>query len=495
MTKKHILRPRLCNDSHLAANEPPGFQRTALSNFNTLSAAPILAIALLLAGPSVQARAPQPTDTPKVLMEAQQLLADGNPKQAYMILVAEQDKLSGRRDFDYLLGIAALDSGKVEEAIIAFERVLAENPRDAGALMDLGRAYFAAGSYDLSEATFLQLRQSNPPAAAAPTIERYLQAIAQKRDSGKRSLYAYGEVSLGYDTNITGVPKDFTAAVVSAFNIPGVDPTGNSIKRKAPYLGAAVGVDFIQPFNATWSGILGGEARGRAYRNESDFNSLLGDVRAGVAWNSGSQGVKFTAGYNQFKQDGQAPGDPQPTNDRKTSTAGVDYRYSLSEQQQLNFGLSGSRVRFPTNNIEDFNAVAVSAGWIGNFTGRGAPILQFSGYYSRDQAVRKLADNISDKSKRVGGIRSYYQYSLSDTLALFNGLGYTLRKDQSAFARATEVEFGRDHLADITLGVSWRFQPKCAVRAQWFGSRNDSNIAIYDYTRNEISSNVRCDFM
>ena len=428
-------------------------------------------------------------------MDAQQMLAAGNPKQAYMLLVAEQEKLSGRRDFDYLLGIAALDSGKIDEAIIAFERVLAENPRDAGALMDLGRAYYAAGSHDLAEATFVQLKQSNPPAAAAPTIDRYLQAIAQRRNKNQRALYAYGEVSLGYDTNITGVPKEFTAAVVSAFNIPGVDPTGNSIKRKAAYIGAAAGVDFIQPFNATWSGILGGEARGRAYRHESDFNSLLGDVRAGLAWNSGAHGIKFTGGYSQFKQDGEAPGDPQPTNDRKTTTAGADYRYSLSEQQQLNFGLSGSRVRFPSNDIEDFNAVAVSAGWVRSFTGNGAPVLQISGYYSHDQAIRKLADNVSDKSKRVAGLRSYYQYSLSDKLSLFNGLGYTLRRDQSAFARATEVEFGRDHLADITLGVSWAFQPKCAVRAQWFGSRNDSNIAIYEYTRNEVSSNIRCDFM
>ena len=48
---------------------------------------------------------------------------------------------------------------------------------------------------------------------------------------------------------------------------------------------------------------------------------------------------------------------------------------------------------------------------------------------------------------------------------------------------------------DITLGVIWRFQPKCAMRAQWFGSRNDSNIAIYDFTRHEVSSTIRCDFL
>ncbi len=434
-------------------------------------------------------------DPSKVIAEAQQLLAAGNPKQAYMVLIAEQNTLTGKRDYDYLLGVAALDSGRIDEAIIAFERVLAENPKDAGALLDLGRAYFAAGAMDLAEATFLQLKRSNPPATAAAAIDRYLLAIAQRRDQSKRALMAYGEVSLGYDTNITGVPKDFTAAVVSAFNIPGVDPTGNSIKRKAGYLGAAAGVDYVHPLNANWSGLVGGEARGRAYQKEGNFNSLLGDVRGGVAWNSGVHGAKFSAGYSQYRQEGEAPGDPKPTNDRRNTMAGADYRYALSEQQQLNFALTGSRVRFPTNAIEDFNAVAVSAGWTRSFSGNGTPMLQVSGYYSRDDAVRKLADNVSDKSKRVGGLRTYYQYSLSERVALFNGLGFTLRRDESAFARATEVEFGRDRLFDMTLGVSWRFQPKCAMRAQWFASRNDSNIAIYDYTRNEISSNIRCDFM
>jgi hypothetical protein len=435
---------------------------------------------------------------PKLLSEAQRLQAAGNYKQAYMLLIAEQGSLAGNAEYDYLLGVSALESGdktKIDDAIIAFERVLASKPGHPGALMDLARAYFMAGSMDLAEATFTQLKNSNPPPNAKATIDRYLQAIAQKREQRKRSVSAWGEVSLGYDSNITGVPKDFTAAVVSAFNIPGVNPTGNSIKRKAPYLGASLGADYLHPLGANWVGILGGELRGRAYRKESDFNSIAGEVRAGAGWSGGAHAMKFTGSFNRFNQDGQAPGDPTPTNDRTTATIGTDYQYALSDRQQVNFGLSGSRVRFLKNEIEDFNAVAGSAGWTRSFDAKGAPILQVSGFYSRDEAVNKLADGVSDKSKRVGGIRSYYQYSLSDALALFNGLGFTLRRDQSAFARATEVEFGRDKLADITLGVNWRFQPKCLMRAQWFASRNDSNVAIYDYSRNEVSSNVRCDFM
>lgn len=430
----------------------------------------------------------------KLLMEVQQLLAGGNPKQAYVKLVEQQSRYPDNKEFDYLLGISALDSGKIDDAIIALERVLARDPKNAGALMDLGRAYFNAGSLDLAEATFNQLRTSNPPAPTLQAIDRYLQAIAQRRSSGKKQMYAWGETSLGYDSNITGVPKDFTSAVVSAFNIPGVDPTGNSIRRKAPYIGAAAGIDVVVPINAAWSGFAGAEVRGRAYRKQADFNSTYGEARTGLSWQGGVHGARLVVSGNRYDQDGQAPGDPKPTNDRKTGTLGGEYQYSLSDNQHVNVGLSGSWVRFPRNDIEDFNAIGVNLGWLRSFAGNGSPVLQVSGFYSRDEAERKLADGVADKSKRIGGVRSYFQYSLGEKLSLFNALGYTHRKDQSAFARATEVEFGRDRMADVTFGVNWRFQPKCMMRAQWYGSRNESNIAIYDYSRNEVSSNIRCDF-
>ena len=432
---------------------------------------------------------------PALLRDAQQLLAANNPKQAYTILVAQQDQLSGTVEFDYLLGVSALDSGKIDEAIIAFERVLQAEPRNAGARMDLARAYFNAGSLDLAQANFMELKSSNPPASTLVVIDKYLAAIRDRRGQATNVFSAWGETGLGYDSNITGVPSDFTSAVVSAFNITGISPTGNSIKRKAPYLAAAVGADYNYALTAGWAAFVGGEARGRAYRREGDFNSISGEARFGASWSRGPQQLRLTGGYNRFKQDGAAPGEPRPTNDRSTALVSGDYRFAFSERQQLSVGVAGTRIKFLTNSIEDFDAVTVTAGFLQAFERKGSPVLQVSSYYSRDEAVRKLADGISDKSKRVAGVRSYFQYSLSDNLAWFNGLGFSQRRDRSAFARATEIEFGRDRLADLTLGVTWRFQPKCAMRAQWLASRNDSNIAIYDFTRHELSSTIRCDFL
>lgn len=431
---------------------------------------------------------------PDVLIRAQRDLAAGNPQRAYMLLIAEQDKLSGDVEFDYLLGVAALDSGKVDEAIIAFERVLTKRPKNAGAQLDLGRAYFTAGSFDLAEATFLVLRRSNPPPNAILAINRYLEAINARKKKSTRSINAWEETSLGYDTNLTGVPNDFSAAVASSFNLIGIDPTGNSIKRKAPYIGAAIGADIEQPLNRNWSALLTGELRGRAYRKESDFNSLFGELRVGAGWNGGDHQLRLLLGGSRFNQEAQAPGDPKPTNDRRGLSVSADYRLALAQNQQINFGLTGAQTRFPKNEIEDINSVVISGGWTKTFDGPSAPIVQLSGFFGNDKAVRKLADDAADKSKRIGGLRAFVQYSITEKLALFNSTGYTLRNDQSSFARATEIEFGRDKLLDTTLGVNWRFKPSCNMRLQWFFSKNASNIAIYDYTRSEISSNIRCNF-
>ena len=61
------------------------------------------------------------------------------------------------------------------------------------------------------------------------------------------------------------------------------------------------------------------------------------------------------------------------------------------------------------------------------------------------------------------------------------------------FARSTVVARGRDRFAELLVGVTWQFMERCAVRTQWSYTRNESNIDIFDYDRNEVSTAVRCD--
>jgi tetratricopeptide (TPR) repeat protein len=430
---------------------------------------------------------------PQVIEKAKRLLADGNPKQAYMDLIAIQGQAAGNVEYDYLLGVAALDSGKLEDAIIAFERVLAINPRHAGAQMDLARAYYATGSFDLAEAGFLKLQAANPPPNAAAAIERYLEAIKERKRITTAGWTGYGELGIGYDSNITGVPQDFGAAAQQSFGIPGITPTGNAIKRSASFAYGEAGGEYSKPLQRGFSVFVGGDLRGRAYRQESDFNLVQADAWLGVALNDGPSQWRASAGYLYYDQQGDAPGDPQPTNERRDANAALNWRYNVDPQTQWGLGLQYHQVRFPTNSIEDFNQVFLSATYLKSFASQGTPMLMVTAFLADDEAPNTLPDGVTTKSKNLAGLRGYYQYSVSQKLLGFGSLGFIYRKDKDDYARATTVANGRDKFGEASVGIIWQFQKTCAVRALYAYTQNNSNIAIYDYNRSEVITAVRCD--
>jgi outer membrane protein len=266
------------------------------------------------------------------------------------------------------------------------------------------------------------------------------------------------------------------------------------VKRAAAFAATAAGVDYFHPLARGWSLYAGGDVYGRAYRDQSDFNAKGFDARVGGALNDGPRQWRVGATAGRFYQDGQAPGDPQPTNDRRFAGLNGEWRLAVDQKNQVGLGAQVSRQRFPANGVEDFDEVLLSASWLRSFDARGLPTLYITGFLAEDDAVRKLPDGVSDKSKRVGGMRAHMQVTLIPALQLFGGIGYTARNDRSAYARSTQVEFGRDRLFDSSLGVSWRLLPRCTLRAQWLYSRNASNIALYDYSRNEVSSALRWEF-
>jgi tetratricopeptide (TPR) repeat protein len=453
----------------------------------------VAAVALFSAFASLSANADDP-----VLESARRALASGNAKQAYTELSAAQDKMTGMPEFDYLLGVAALDSGNIEDAIIAFERVLALIPNHAGAQMDLARAYYAAGSFDLAEAAFIKLQAANPPPAAQIAINRYLDAIQTRKQQTRAGWTAFGELGLGYDSNITGVPGNFGAAAQQSFNLVGIVATGNSVKRSAGFMQGAIGAEYHRPITRGWSLYAGGELRGRVYQRESDFNIASGDVHGGATRNAGDDQYRVGASYSPFSQKGAAPGDPQPTNDRRMGGASFDWRHAVDTRTQWGLGVQVNNIRFPKNKVEDFNQLYVAASLLKSFERKGSPLLYLTAFATEDRANREFENGVSGtstKSKNLAGLRSYLQYSITPKLSAFNGLGVIYRKDKDEFARSTLIAKGKDVYGEVSLGLGWQFRDKCALRLQYAYSHNSSNIDIYDFNRNEISSTIRCDML
>ena len=73
-------------------------------------------------------------------------LTSGDAEGAYRELLQLEERFAGTPEFDYLLGLAALESGRPDAATFAFERALTVDPNFFGARLDMARAYYALQS-------------------------------------------------------------------------------------------------------------------------------------------------------------------------------------------------------------------------------------------------------------------------------------------------------------------------------------------------------------
>jgi predicted Zn-dependent protease len=76
---------------------------------------------------------------------AGQRLAEGRATEAWDLLSPLEGRLAGDPEFDYLLALAALGSGRPAAALAPLRRVLALEPRFDGARLELARALAASG--------------------------------------------------------------------------------------------------------------------------------------------------------------------------------------------------------------------------------------------------------------------------------------------------------------------------------------------------------------
>ena len=143
-------------------------------------------------------------ETQALLRQAEQLLGSGASQQAYDLLSPREQALSGNAFFDYLLGVAALDSGRTNEAILHLRRAVATAPAFSGARMELARALFEAGEPGEARPLFAALLDENPPPGVRDVLNRYIYAIDTQPDRIPSRFAPYAELYAGYDSNAKG---------------------------------------------------------------------------------------------------------------------------------------------------------------------------------------------------------------------------------------------------------------------------------------------------
>ncbi len=407
-------------------------------------------------------------DTQRFLARAEDLLTLGETAAAYQLLSEKESELAGNPFFDYLLGVAALDSGRTSDAIFSLRRALIVAPGFSGARMELARAYFESGNMAQARPLFVRLLDEQPPAAVRAVIDNYIASIDASPAAPKSSLRFHYDIATGYDTNANGSTdsQQFLGFMLSP----------NNVEADSSFAEVGGSFSWSKPRSTRVAWYTSGRL---AYRHnpDADFvDSALVSAAGGMSWQRG----KFfgRAGLDAYwsARDGNA----------NQNQVGLDTLFGrrLGGQWDLSLGVRGGALRYDDNiDIMDVNRVM--------FTGRLGRAFSSGGSFGFELVGGNDSERRSNSpygNSKLGGRITLYAPVGNDRMLYFSsgsltsdydGLFFGTPREDTQVSTLIQIEF-RNVLKD---GLS--------LTPRLRHIDNDSDVALYDYDRLEISLNLR----
>jgi outer membrane protein len=434
----------------------------------------------------------------KRLSEADALIKNGNPETAYELLLALEYDYAGEVRFDYLLGIAALDSGRPDKATLAFERVLAVDKNLAAARLELARAYFQLGDLLRAQTEFETILQLDPPESTRVNIRKYLDAIAEPASLKQTRITAYVEGVVGRDSNINSATEQPRVRVPSLGIVFTLNPKDQ--KKSDYFYGWAVGSNVLHQLNANWMLYAGGDLSHRAYETQTLLSANNTQATFNSIGLSGRTGVQFSDKANHYRV-GVLGGTYSLSNALNRDVGGLnsEWTYSVSQRSQVNVFAQYVRYRFYQAALQpnDFNQQAVGAGAQHVFND-GKSLLYVTGNFGSEVDVSQIISTNTpnggriDGAKYFNGLRAGAQLGYKKNVELFASAGW-----QAGYYQKINLFFLRyrtDNLFDLTLGANWHLDKLWTLRPQMVVTNNRSNIEIYSYARTDLSITLRREF-
>ena len=415
-----------------------------------------------------------------LLDHAWQLINSGNGAQAYELLLPQVQQRAGSPDYDYALGVAALDSRRPAEAILAFERVLAVDPNHAQARAELARAYFQTGENQAARHQFEQVLTLNPPAEARESIARYLNAIDHRLGEQHGKLGGYIELSLGVDTNVNSATNDSNVAVPALGNLL-VTLSSDGVEKSDSVGVLRGGVTYRHPVSADSDLFLGGNIEARHTAKYTQFSTDSADGFAGMRFHRGKNSYTAAVQYQTMLVDN--------TRNRDLGGIALQWDHILDNFSQLSGFAQYAQVRYDTQSIRDVDQSSVGVAYAHSLARPGNPVLFSALFIGQDDPRSGLRP---DLKRTFWGMRAGTGYPLTqrdrlDFLVSFQDGHYGA--DDPLFLRTRT-----DKTLDASLTYSRKLNERWSLKAQLRHTINDSNIPITDYQRSQLLVGARADF-
>ncbi len=413
------------------------------------------------------------------VIQAENLIHKGDFKAAYLLLEPLESKYAGDINYDYLLGIAAVESNNVTRGAFALERVLALDPSHKDARAEMAKAHYMLGETDASKAEFNNVLKQSPDAETKKTVTKLLTAM-DKNEGITTTFGAYLDAGLGWDSNVSSAPGIASVGIPAFGGI--IVPLGNAAQEKSDnFMNLAAGISVRHPVTDEFAVFGNASVNGRFNSSDTDFNNSLLDFNAGYQYQRNKNNFSLAAQNNYFELDNERF--------RHAFGATAQWLYNIDAFNQAGVYGQFSRLKYTDNHIRnaDRSIIGVNVGHV--FQADFNPVVFASIYGGREDARDSSVDFLDQD---VFGLRAGGQLSFNPMWQLNATVSYEQRdNDENDPFFLTKR---KDDQYDAVIGLRYLPAPSWSIKPQFSYTNNDSNIDLYGYERKSISVNVRKDF-
>jgi hypothetical protein len=407
-------------------------------------------------------------------------MADGNPQGAYELLAAHESDLAGDPGFDYLLGIAAVDSGHLTHSVFALERVLAVQPDNVLARAEIARVYLMLGEVGTSRQEFETVSKSESlPPAARKAIEQYLTAFRATPEAGA-DFKGFLAVTVGWDSNVNAASDTSSVAIPAAGGaIFIIDPTDQEVDDA--FTTVAGGASMSYPLNDSLRFNAGLNAYSRYLPNETQYDTASVNGYAGLDLTQGDTVFTVAGQGENFRLDGDTY--------RNAYGALLQLRQMISNVNQFTAYGQYARLEYPDQSFRDGNRFTLGGAYSSILPGAFSPTGFIGGY----GGVEEPDDSNFDQLKyNFAGVRMGGRLRFNQQTSLFGFFNYERRNYDSDDPLFNEARV--DNYYSVRLGSDYAFARQWTLTPAVDYMRSDSNIPIFTYDRWIVSATMRVDF-
>lgn len=425
------------------------------------------------------ANATEPADIKDTINAAKVCLEQKKADLAYDMLSPLEVDLAGSVDFDYVFGLAALDSGRPMKAILIFERILHVMPDFAGVRLDLGRAYFAMGNYDMAKKHFNKVLRLNPPPFAKKATQAYLDAI-KRHQSRKKTLFTrYIEIKAGYDNNIN-TSTDESEIYTPALQLP-ISLSEKNIRKEDGYTGYGAGfyLNHKLPGNLFWG--FRGDTGKRSHFNEIAFDPWNINISNSFGYETRADIFQLNMSCGLFILENDI--------NKEQISSGLEWRHAVNSKNILTTFGQYAIVRFPAPEleIESFNQTTAGLSWFHSPGWSDKLYIITSIYGGLEEETQGRQNGDKDFGGLMAGVETFPLHWLTVFAGAGGYFGNYNKENDSFFEKREDRQF------DARAGVKWIVADNFSVNPQVSYIRNNSNIEIYEYSRTDFSVTFRYD--